>query len=202
MTTALNGAIILQKLGWSHFTGVAISGLRFVAWQAKAEKTKLRAQEKTASKLASAQAVAKERRARAEAKLNQRAARVGDKADLLKRTGHLPSSAVFSLKLPLMCSWKAPAGAGVDGRPMRGDRAHPNGVSLADEDGDRIECRRSILMQNRDKKFSYCPSRIDASEDVRHVHSCGFYSALGLGCVQIICLQKLINTDLCSYQIT
>lgn len=64
---------------------------------------KLRAQEKTASKLASTQAVARERRARAEAKLDQRAARVGDKADFLRRTGHLPSS-VFSLKLPLMCS--------------------------------------------------------------------------------------------------
>jgi hypothetical protein len=77
--------------------GVAICDLRFVACQAKVEKMKIRAEEKTASKLASAQAVATERRARAEAKRNQRAARV------LRRTGHLPSS-VFSLKLPLMCS--------------------------------------------------------------------------------------------------
>lgn len=71
--------------------------------QAKAERMKLRAQEKTASKLASAQAAAREKRAQAEAKLNRRAARV-DRADALRRTGHLPSSSsVFSLKLPLMC---------------------------------------------------------------------------------------------------
>lgn len=81
-------------------------GLRFVAGQAKAERMKRRAQEKTASKLASAQAAAREKRAQAEAKLNRRAARVGDRADALRRTtGHLPSSSsVFSLKLPLMCS--------------------------------------------------------------------------------------------------
>ncbi|XP_023157965.1 uncharacterized protein [Zea mays] len=71
--------------------------------EAKAERMKLRAQEKTASKLASAQAAAREKRAQAEAKLNRRAARV-DRADALRRTGHLPSSSsVFSLKLPLMC---------------------------------------------------------------------------------------------------
>ncbi|KAL6899358.1 hypothetical protein ACP4OV_006016 [Aristida adscensionis] len=72
--------------------------------EAKAERIKQRAQEKTASKLASAQAAAQERRARAEAKLNQRAARAGVKADLLRRSGQPPSSSVFSLKLPLMCS--------------------------------------------------------------------------------------------------
>ncbi|KAL6634691.1 hypothetical protein ACP70R_027362 [Stipagrostis hirtigluma subsp. patula] len=71
--------------------------------EAKAERMKLRAQEKTASKLAAAQAAAQERRERAEAKLNRRAARAGDKADLLRRSGHLPSSG-FSLKLPMMCS--------------------------------------------------------------------------------------------------
>jgi hypothetical protein len=76
------------------------------AGQAKAERMKLRAREKTASKLASAQAAAREKRAAAEAKLSRRAARVGDKADVLRRTGHLPSSSStgFSLKLPLMCS--------------------------------------------------------------------------------------------------
>ncbi|CAL4968398.1 unnamed protein product [Urochloa decumbens] len=72
--------------------------------EAKAERMKLRAREKTASKLASAQAAAREKRAAAEAKLSRRAARVGDKADALRRTGHLPSSSGFSLKLPLMCS--------------------------------------------------------------------------------------------------
>ncbi|XP_062217450.1 remorin-like [Phragmites australis] len=72
--------------------------------EAKAERMKLRAQEKTASKLASAQAVTRDKRARAEAKLNQRTARVEGKADLLRRGGHLPSSSVFSLKLPLLCS--------------------------------------------------------------------------------------------------
>lgn len=73
-------------------------------WQAKAERMKLRAREKTASKLASAQAAAREKRAAAEAKLSRRAARVGDRADVLRRTGHLPSSSGFSLKLPLLCS--------------------------------------------------------------------------------------------------
>ncbi|WVZ74720.1 hypothetical protein U9M48_022872 [Paspalum notatum var. saurae] len=74
--------------------------------EAKAERMKLRAQEKTASKLASAQAAATAKRALAEAKLSRRAARVRDKADELRRSGsgHLPSSSVFSLKLPLMCS--------------------------------------------------------------------------------------------------
>ncbi|CAN6245016.1 unnamed protein product [Urochloa humidicola] len=72
--------------------------------EAKAERMKLKAREKTASKLASAQAAAREKRAAAEAKLSRRAARVGDKADALRRTGHLPSSSGFSLKLPLMCS--------------------------------------------------------------------------------------------------
>ncbi|RLN09103.1 uncharacterized protein C2845_PM11G10360 [Panicum miliaceum] len=81
------------------------SGFGFAA-QAKVERMKLRAREKRASKLASAQAAAKEKRAAAEAKLSRRAARVGDKADALRRTGHLPSSSSsgFSLKLPLMCS--------------------------------------------------------------------------------------------------
>ncbi|XP_039787631.1 uncharacterized protein At3g61260-like [Panicum virgatum] len=73
--------------------------------EAKAERMKLRAREKTATKLASAQAAAREKRAAAEANLSRRAARVGDKADVLRRTGHLPSSSSgFSLKLPLMCS--------------------------------------------------------------------------------------------------
>ncbi|KAJ1279848.1 hypothetical protein BS78_04G187000 [Paspalum vaginatum] len=74
--------------------------------EAKAERMKLRAQEKTASKLASAEAVATEKRALAEAKLSRRAARVRDKADVLRRSrsGHLPSSSVFSIKLPLICS--------------------------------------------------------------------------------------------------
>nr|CAB3447151.1 unnamed protein product [Digitaria exilis] len=72
--------------------------------EAKAERMKLRAREKTASKLASAQAAAREKRAAAEAKLSRRAARAGDKADVLRRTGHLLSSSGFSLKLPLMCS--------------------------------------------------------------------------------------------------
>lgn len=82
------------------------NGLDFCCgMQAKAERMKLRAREKTASKLASAQAAAREKRAAAEAKLSRRAARAGDKADVLRRTGHLPSSSSgFSLKLPLMCS--------------------------------------------------------------------------------------------------
>lgn len=96
---------INKKTGHVSFTLEIEMGLGFVAGQAKAERMKRRTQEKTASKLASAQAAAREKRAQAEAKLNRRAARVGDKADALRRTGHLPSSSsVFSLKLPLMCS--------------------------------------------------------------------------------------------------
>jgi hypothetical protein len=59
-----------------------------------------RAQERAAGKLAAAQAVAKEKRARAEAKLGRRAVKkvVGSKAGLPSKLK------LLSLKLPLLCS--------------------------------------------------------------------------------------------------
>ena len=72
---------------------------RCTSWQATAERRMVRSQEKATGKLAGAQAVAKEKRARAEAKMGRRAVRVagGEKG--------LPSKLkLFSLKLPLLCS--------------------------------------------------------------------------------------------------
>ena len=96
MLQTLSATTLYVNLG----QGYIVSGLVLLNY------VKLRAWEKTASKLASAQAAAREKRAAAEAKLSRRAARVGDKADVLRRTGHLPpsSSSGFLLKLPLMCS--------------------------------------------------------------------------------------------------
>ncbi|XP_050205591.1 uncharacterized protein At3g61260 [Mercurialis annua] len=69
--------------------------------EVKAERTKARAQEKLASKLASTKRIAEEKRANAEAKLNEQAVRTAERADYIRRTGHLPSS--FSFKLPSLC---------------------------------------------------------------------------------------------------
>ncbi|KAM3311270.1 hypothetical protein ACQJBY_031751 [Aegilops geniculata] len=68
----------------------------------KAEQMKARAQEKLASKLATARRVAEEKRAVAEATLNEGAARTSEKADYIRRTGHLPSS-FFSFRIPSLC---------------------------------------------------------------------------------------------------
>ncbi|XP_074575845.1 uncharacterized protein LOC141832251 [Curcuma longa] len=70
--------------------------------EVKAERIKSRAQERYANKLAAARRVAEEKRANAEAKLNERAARTTEKADFIRRTGHLPS--FFSFKLPSLCN--------------------------------------------------------------------------------------------------
>jgi hypothetical protein len=59
----------------------------------------VRAQEKAAGKLAAAQAVAKEKRARAEAKLGRRAVKVGGGSP-----GFPSKLKLLSLKLPLLCS--------------------------------------------------------------------------------------------------
>ncbi|PKI78335.1 remorin 1.4 [Punica granatum] len=69
--------------------------------EVKAERMKARAQEKLANKLAATKRIAEEKRANAEAKLNEKAARTSERADYIRRTGHLPSS--FSLKLPSFC---------------------------------------------------------------------------------------------------
>lgn len=69
--------------------------------EVKAERLKARAQEKLANKLASTRRVAEEKRANAETELNEKAARTSERADYIRRTGHLPSS--FCLKLPSFC---------------------------------------------------------------------------------------------------
>jgi hypothetical protein len=75
---------------------------RTMAMQMKAEQMKARAQEKLANKLAEARRVAEEKRASAEAMLNEGAARTSEKADYIRRTGHLPSS-FFSFRIPSLC---------------------------------------------------------------------------------------------------
>ncbi|EEF47543.1 uncharacterized protein At3g61260 [Ricinus communis] len=69
--------------------------------EVKAERIKARAQEKLTSKLATTKRMAEEKRANAEAKLNEKAVRTAERADYIRRTGHLPSS--FSFKLPSLC---------------------------------------------------------------------------------------------------
>ncbi|CAK9155813.1 unnamed protein product [Ilex paraguariensis] len=69
--------------------------------EAKAERLKSRAQEWYTNKLAATRRIAEEKRSNAEAKLNEKAVRTSERADYIRRTGHLPSS--FSLKLPSFC---------------------------------------------------------------------------------------------------
>ncbi|CAN6362869.1 unnamed protein product [Urochloa humidicola] len=68
--------------------------------QMKADQMKARAQEKLANRLAATRRIAEEKRANAEAKLNERAARTSEKANYIRRTGHLPS---FFFKMPSLC---------------------------------------------------------------------------------------------------
>uniref|UniRef100_A0A1D1YD57 Remorin n=1 Tax=Anthurium amnicola TaxID=1678845 RepID=A0A1D1YD57_9ARAE len=70
--------------------------------EVKAERLKARAQERLTNKLAATRRIAEEKRANAEAKLNERAARTAERADYIRRTGHLPSS-FFTFKLPSLC---------------------------------------------------------------------------------------------------
>ncbi|KAL6505437.1 hypothetical protein OROHE_022816 [Orobanche hederae] len=70
--------------------------------EVKAERMRSRAQEKFNSKLASARRIAEERRANAEAKLQQKAMRTSERADYIRRTGHLPSC-TYSFKLSSFC---------------------------------------------------------------------------------------------------
>lgn len=67
--------------------------------QMKADQMKSRAQEKLSNRLATTQRMAEEKRASAEAKLNERAARTSEKANYIRRTGHLPSS----FKISCLC---------------------------------------------------------------------------------------------------
>ncbi|PIA51319.1 hypothetical protein AQUCO_01100272v1 [Aquilegia coerulea] len=69
--------------------------------EVKAERLKSRAQEKLSNKVAATRRIAEEKRANAEAKLNEQAARTSERADYMRRTGHLPSS--FSFKMPSLC---------------------------------------------------------------------------------------------------
>ncbi|KAJ1282655.1 hypothetical protein BS78_03G068600 [Paspalum vaginatum] len=69
--------------------------------QMKADQMKARAQEKLANRLAATRRVAEEKRASAEAKLSERSARTTEKANYIRRTGHLPSS--FFFKMPSFC---------------------------------------------------------------------------------------------------
>ncbi|KAK8914063.1 hypothetical protein KSP39_PZI023816 [Platanthera zijinensis] len=69
--------------------------------EVKAERLKSRAQEKLANKLAATRRIAEEKRSNAEAKLNESGSRITEKADYIRRTGHLPSS--FCFKLPSLC---------------------------------------------------------------------------------------------------
>ncbi|KAK1415815.1 hypothetical protein QVD17_31603 [Tagetes erecta] len=72
--------------------------------EAKAERLKSRAQEKYTNKIASTRRIAEEKRAKAEVNLNEQAVKISEKADYIRRTGHLPSS--FSVKLPTSsCCW-------------------------------------------------------------------------------------------------
>ncbi|XP_027099847.1 remorin 1.4 [Coffea eugenioides] len=69
--------------------------------EVKAERLKSRAQEKYTNKLAATKRIAEEKRANAESKLNEKAVKTSEKADYIRRTGHMPSS--FSFKLPSFC---------------------------------------------------------------------------------------------------
>ncbi|KAK6116583.1 hypothetical protein DH2020_049689 [Rehmannia glutinosa] len=64
----------------------------------KAERLKSRAQEKYNNKIAATRRIAEEKRANAEAKLHEKAMKTCERADYIRRTGHLPSC--FSFKLP------------------------------------------------------------------------------------------------------
>ncbi|XP_042501970.1 uncharacterized protein LOC122079506 [Macadamia integrifolia] len=69
--------------------------------EVKAERLRSRAQEKLGNKLVATRRIAEEKRENAEAKLNEQSVRASEKADYIRRTGHLPSS--YSFKLPLLC---------------------------------------------------------------------------------------------------
>ncbi|XP_062149830.1 remorin 4.1 [Alnus glutinosa] len=69
--------------------------------EVRAERLKARAQERMTNKLAATRRIAEEKRANAEATLNEKAVKTSERADYIRRTGHLPST--FSFKLPSLC---------------------------------------------------------------------------------------------------
>ncbi|GFP88355.1 hypothetical protein PHJA_000979200 [Phtheirospermum japonicum] len=69
--------------------------------EVKAERMKSRAQEKYNSKLAATRRIAEEKRANAEAKLQEKAMKTSERADYIRRNGHIPFC--FSFKLPSFC---------------------------------------------------------------------------------------------------
>lgn len=73
--------------------------------EVKAERMKALAQERLANKLAATKRIAEEKRANAQVKLNEKALRTTERADYIRRTGHVPSSFSFSFnfKLPSIC---------------------------------------------------------------------------------------------------
>ncbi|OEL30023.1 hypothetical protein BAE44_0008958 [Dichanthelium oligosanthes] len=80
-------------------TAVVLTTEPVAAGKMKADQMKARAQEKLANRLAATRRIAEEKRASAEAKLNERAARTSEKANYIRRTGHLPST----FKMPCLC---------------------------------------------------------------------------------------------------
>ncbi|KAE8653739.1 2,4-dichlorophenol 6-monooxygenase [Hibiscus syriacus] len=65
--------------------------------EVKVERLKARAKERCANKLAATRRIAEQKRANAESKLNEKAMKTSERADYIKRTGHLPSSFYFKL---------------------------------------------------------------------------------------------------------
>ncbi|KZV40013.1 chaperonin-60kD, ch60 [Dorcoceras hygrometricum] len=78
-----------------------IQDFKNFSFQSKAERMKTRALEKYTNKLAESRRMAEEQRANAESKLNEMAVKTSERADYIRRTGHLPST--FSFKLPSCC---------------------------------------------------------------------------------------------------
>lgn len=72
--------------------------------EAKVERLKSRAKDKCSSRIAAARRIGEEKRAAAESKLNEKAMKTSERADYIRRSGHLPSS--FSFKLPACCWWQ------------------------------------------------------------------------------------------------
>ncbi|XXG89085.1 hypothetical protein AAC387_Pa12g1174 [Persea americana] len=70
--------------------------------EVKADRLKLRGQERLTNKLAATRRIAEEKKANAAAKMNEQAVRTSERADYIRRTGHMPSS-FSSFKLPSCC---------------------------------------------------------------------------------------------------
>ncbi|KAH6768981.1 hypothetical protein C2S51_014317 [Perilla frutescens var. frutescens] len=69
--------------------------------EAKVERLKSRAKDKCSSRIAATRRIGEEKRVAAESKLNEKAMKTTERADYIRRRGHLPSS--LSFKLPSCC---------------------------------------------------------------------------------------------------